>query len=61
MLSFHPDICSVANMLKSEKCGGEGKYQFLQHFVKEPKLKVILATSVVRMLVATTHIKLPLE
>ena len=34
--------CSVVSMFKSEKCGGEGKFHFLEQFAKKPELKVML-------------------
>ena len=45
-----PGIHSVVSMFKSKKCGGEGKYQFLKHFAKDTKLKVI-----VLVVLAYTH------
>ena len=36
-------VCSVVRMFKHKKCGGEGKFNFIQHFVQNPKLKVMLS------------------
>ena len=36
-------VCSVVRMFKHKKCGGEGKFNFIQDFVQNPKLKVMLS------------------
>ena len=39
--SLISSVCSVVRMFKHKKCGGEGKFNFIQDFVQNPKLKVM--------------------